>query len=108
MLLCAMFQFFDGMAITFNSALRGAGDTLWPAILLVTSSLLFLVAGGWLLARLLPAWGSMGPWLAATIHIIVAGSAVALRYRFGSWERIELIREGACARPDEPAVAQSR
>ena len=94
MLLCAVFQLFDGMTITFNSALRGAGDTLWPAILLVTSSLLILVAGGWLLARLVPAWGSMGPWLAATTHIIVAGSAVALRYRFGSWERIELIREG--------------
>ena len=34
------------------------------------------------------------PWLAATIYIIVAGVAVAVRYRFGSWQRIKLIREG--------------
>jgi MATE family multidrug resistance protein len=102
MILCAVFQAFDGMTITFHRALHGAGDTLLPAIGLLISTTLILLGGGWLMATRLPQLGSIGPWLAATVHLIVIGVAFWARYRFGPWERIELIK------PIEPDRAESR
>lgn len=98
MVMCALFQAFDAMCITFNRALQGAGDTLWPAGLFIASSVLVLLLGGWLMARYVPALGSIGPWLAATVHVMIAGTALWARYRFGPWERIRLAPEEAPAR----------
>jgi MATE family multidrug resistance protein len=90
MMLCAVFQAFDAMGITFNRALHGAGDTFWPAVLFVLSVAVILIGGGWLMATLMPQWKSVGPWLAATVHLFLIGMMLWARYRFGPWERIEL------------------
>ena len=91
MIMCAVFQIFDAFSITFNGALRGAGDTAWPAVAWLGSATLVLLGGGFAMATLMPQWASTGVWLAATSHVIVMGVLLGLRYAVGSWERRELM-----------------
>jgi len=90
MVFVVIFQISDAMCITFNGALKGAGDTRWPAIIWITCQLAILLGGGWLMMRFVPQWGSPGLWIAATVQIIVCGCGLGLRYRWGPWARIEL------------------
>ncbi|MAE65745.1 MAG: hypothetical protein CMJ18_15865 [Phycisphaeraceae bacterium] len=90
LIMAAIFQGFDGMAITFNRSLAGAGDTLWPATLFVISAVLVLAGGGYLSVVQFPQWKAMGPWLAGTIHLIVIALLLAGRYYHGKWERINI------------------
>jgi MATE family multidrug resistance protein len=92
MIMCAVFQIFDALNITFGGALRGAGDTLWPAVLWVASNALILLGGGWLMAHYVPQWASAGVWSAATVNIIVLGSFLGLRYKYGPWAKMDLFR----------------
>ena len=90
MLFCAVFQVFDALSICYNSALRGAGDTKWPAAAWTASALLVMIGGGLLVGHLKPQWASTGFWAAATAHMAVVGITFALRYRYGPWERIDV------------------
>ncbi len=89
----AIFQIFDAMCITHNSALRGAGDTRWPAVILISYAWLLLVGLGYLLARFAPQLGSSGPWIACTIYIILLGVTLRFRWARGTWRRIDIFRE---------------
>ena len=98
LLICvAVFQIFDAMAIMFNSALRGAGDTRWPAAVFLLYAGVLFVGGGYLVAYLRPGWGSLGPWAVATTYVVVLGVTFLARFRFGPWERIDLHRDHARA-----------
>ncbi len=90
MIFCAIFQAGDAVSITFNRALHGAGDTFWPAVLFVLSVTVVQLGGGWVMATLMPQWKSIGPWLAATVHLFLMGAILWARFRFGPWERIKL------------------
>ncbi len=90
LIFCAVFQVFDAMNITFMSALRGAGDTLWTAVVNGLLVVLLLVGLAWVMTVFRPAWGSVGPWLAATLYIIILAIAQWLRYRWGPWDRMNL------------------
>jgi MATE family multidrug resistance protein len=92
---CAMFQVFDAMNIVYSHALRGAGDTHWPAYAIFILASTLLVGGCLLAVKLFPQWGSAGPWTAATVYIVVLGSVFALRYRWGPWAKIELFKPQA-------------
>ena len=92
-MICAViFQVFDGLSIAYNSALRGAGDTFWPAALFVVSHWLIVVGGGWLVATLRPQWGSIGPWAAATFLIVFLGFALWWRWHSRAWRRIDIFK----------------
>ena len=91
MIMCAVFQIFDALGITYNGALRGAGDPLWPAAAWAASALVFLIGGGWLMVQIAPQWASAGAWVAATLHVFMVGLLLALRYQFGSWHRKQLL-----------------
>ncbi|MEM6750428.1 MAG: MATE family efflux transporter [Planctomycetota bacterium] len=86
----AIFQLFDCTQFTFAGVLKGAGDTLWPAVVMFACSLLIMLAGGWAIATWAPHWGVVGPWAAATVAFAIVALCFALRFRSGRWESIEL------------------
>ncbi len=103
----AIFQVFDAMGITFMNALRGAGDTRWPAILMAVVCWGVFVTGGLLMAAYVPALGLNGPWLMCTVYIILVGIALWWRWNRGAWRKIRLFDKSApteTAAPDTAAA----
>ncbi len=92
LVLAALFQLFDAVAITLSGALRGAGDTIWPGIITVVSSWSLIVVGGWSMVTYWPELGSYGPWAMAALYIIVLSMALLWRFVHGGWKRIEVVR----------------
>lgn len=106
----ALYSLFDGMAIVFGSACRGAGDTRF--------SLIFTVLSGWLLmvAPTAAAWWLYGgsltvSWWAATVYIIVLGGGFLLRFQAGHWQSMRVIERDTIAEPvpftEAPAMVPS-
>jgi MATE family multidrug resistance protein len=86
----AVYQFFDALYITYNGALRGAGDTLVPAVATALLNWGITVMGGYLVATTFPKWGPAGPWAVATFYGIVLGLFIYTRFRRGGWRAIRL------------------
>ena len=92
MMICAaIFQTFDAFGIVYSGALRGAGDTVWPGLITIIYSWLFIVLGGWLLVKFAPDISSLGPWIAASVYIIVFGMTMWRRFANGRWRSIRLV-----------------
>jgi MATE family multidrug resistance protein len=91
MICAAVFQTVDAFGITYTGALRGAGDTVWPGIVTMVYSWLFIVAGGWLMAERYPQLESIGPWIGAAVYIFVFGITMAVRFESGRWRSIRLL-----------------
>ncbi|MFN5626682.1 MAG: hypothetical protein ACK5DM_22240 [Planctomyces sp.] len=88
-----MYSVFDALAVVFSSALRGAGDTVFPMLLTFACSWLVMVLPAWLVTEHFDRqlrW----LWLAASANIIVAGLLMVLRYRAGAWQTIRVIESG--------------
>lgn len=100
MLCAAVFQLFDAIGITYNSALRGAGDTFVPSLFFIVSNWLIIVGGGWWVATRYPQLGSTGPWLAASGLIVITGIFLWWRWHSRAWMRIDLFRTA-------PAVSET-
>jgi MATE family multidrug resistance protein len=96
----AIFQLFDAVGITYNNALRGAGDTRWPMIVGSSQAWLIMIGGGWLFISYWPELGSMGPWACATVFVITFSLTVLLRWKHGKWETLDVI--GAREKPSFP------
>ena len=88
----AIFQMLDGVGIVYIGALRGAGDTLFPGLATVILSWVVIVGGGVAMTRLRPDLASTGPWIAATVYIIILGVVVATRFERGGWRRLHLLK----------------
>ena len=98
--LAAIYQFFDGLNMASGMCLRGAGDVVIPAALVLPVSwlvfvplahaLTFAPGQGWV--GFLPQWGygSVGGWAALVFYVMLLGSALCLRWRSGAWQRINL------------------
>jgi len=96
----AAYQFFDGINMGCGMALRGAGDVVVPAAVVLPLSLLiflptahmltFAPGQGWV--HFLPqfGWGAIGGWIAVLVYLTVLASALMLRWRSGAWRRIRL------------------
>jgi len=95
MICAAIFQTFDALGIVYTGGLRGAGDTFWPSVATIAYSWLFLVAGGWTLARFVPQLESIGPWIGAAAFIIFYGLTMAWRFESGAWRSIRLLQPAA-------------
>lgn len=85
----ALYAFFDGMAIVFGSAIRGAGDTRF--------SLVFTLICGWslMVVPTFAVWrwygGSLlASWTACTVYIIVYGVGLLLRFQQGRWKSMRV------------------
>ncbi len=87
----AIYQVFDAVAITHVNALRGAGDTRWPAVVMAFQAWIIMILLGYLTARWFPQWGSAGPWAWATVYIIVVGLTLWRRWKGGRWMQMDVI-----------------
>lgn len=95
MICAAIFQTADAFGIVYSGALRGAGDTVWPGLITIVYSWLFIVLGGWLLVRFAPRLESIGPWIAASVYIILFGLTMWRRFVNGRWRSIRLVEQQA-------------
>lgn len=85
----AVYSVFDALAVVFSSALRGAGDTVYPMLITLLSSWLVMVLPASLIIR------SDDPtifaiWMTCTIHISLTGFCMWMRYLTGRWQRLRL------------------
>jgi len=105
-LICAAaYQIFYAARIIYGGSLRGAGDTVWPAIASAVGAALILGLGGLLLPKIFPSLGYIGPWIAATFSIIVVGLANRWRFKSNRWMNIDLFKRRAVGVPVEVETA---
>jgi MATE family multidrug resistance protein len=95
--IAAGYHFFDGVNMGSAMCLRGAGDAVVPAALVIVMSWLLFVplahaltfapGQGWV--HFLPqfGWGAIGGWIAVLIYIMVLGGTLLLRWRSRAWWR---------------------
>lgn len=97
MIAAAVFQLFDALAITASAALRGAGDTVFPGVATIILSWTCIIGVGYSLVVFAPGLGSLGPWIGASLYIIMLGIVLGIRFAQGKWKTLSLVRED-----DEP------
>jgi len=97
----AIFQVFDAMLLTYYDALRGAGDTLWLAIVEALGAAVIMGLGGFCMLKFFPQLGALGPWIAATVKIITVALANRWRFKSNRWMRIDLFKRRPLGVPVE-------
>ncbi|MCX5637833.1 MAG: MATE family efflux transporter [Planctomycetota bacterium] len=92
-LICAaIYQVFQAVRVIYDGALRGAGDTVWPAFVSALGATVILGLGGLFTVKLFPSLGSLGPWVAATFTMILVGLANRWRFKTNKWMNIDLFK----------------
>lgn len=94
MIAAAVFQLFDALAITTSAALRGAGDTVFPGVTTIVLSWTCIIGVGYGLVVFAPSLGSLGPWIGASLYIIMLGIVLGIRFAQGKWKTLSLVKEG--------------
>jgi MATE family multidrug resistance protein len=90
MIFIALYQVGDAMFLVYIGALRGAGDTLVPALVQAAMVWTIVVGGGTLATRYAPQLGVVGPWSLATFFGMCLGLFLFVRFKRGGWRRIDL------------------
>jgi multidrug resistance protein, MATE family len=90
MLFVALYQIFDAMFVIYVGALRGAGDTLVPAVVQTALVWTIVVGGGVIIARVAPEYGVVGPWTLTTFFGACLGLFLLTRFQRGRWKQIRL------------------
>ena len=100
MWIAAGYQLFDGLNLGSAFCLRGAGDAVVPAGLVIVLSWFLFVplahmlsferGGGWV--DWLPQFGlgAVGGWIAALTYMVALGLTLAARWRSRAWEKIRV------------------
>ena len=105
-LICAaIYQAFHAARTIYSGSLRGAGDTVWLAIISAVGAVVILGLGGWLIAKFFPSFGALGPWSAATVSIIAVGLANRWRFKSKRWMDIDLFKRRAVSVPIQNGAA---
>ncbi len=98
--IAAAYQLFDGLNFGSSFCLRGAGDAIVPAMMVIVLSWLLFVpvahmlsfapGQGWV--DWLPQYGlgAVGGWIAAVLYICALGVTLFLRWRSGAWRRLTI------------------
>jgi len=106
-LICAaVYQVFQALRTIYSGSLRGAGDTLWLAVVSGLAGVVILGVGGVLMTECFPQLAAMGPWIAATLSITVVGLANYRRFKSNKWQKIDLFKKRyvAMAVEDEAGI----
>ncbi len=106
-LICAaVYQIFHAARIIYGGSLRGAGDTVWLAAISAVGAVLILGLGGILITTFIPPLESLGPWIAATLSVVVVGLANRWRFKSNRWMSIDLFKRRAADVPvqTEPII----
>ncbi len=87
-------QAFDGVAIILIGALRGAGDTFWPAVIHGVCGWGVGLGGAALVRWLAPGLGVAGPYCMMGLFIALLAVGLFIRFRSGAWRKISLAQPG--------------
>ena len=79
----------DAFGIIMMGALRGAGDTRWPAVVQVAYAWCIMLPTSYVLGHVL-GYQVVGAWLAATLYVVLLGMTMWWRFESGRWERIDI------------------
>jgi len=102
LVLAALFQIFDAIGIVMTGALRGAGDTRWPAVVTVSYSWFFFLPSSYFFGYVL-GYRALGGWLAATLYVVLYGLTMWWRCERGAWERFDIFRSSGLSADLEAA-----
>ena len=58
-------------------------------------SWIVIIGGGWLMVIYVPALTSIGPWIAASLYVMILGVLMARRFESGAWRKIDLLGKTA-------------
>lgn len=97
--LAAIYQVFDAATLIYNGSLRGAGDTIWLAMVSAFGAIVVLGIGSVCIIKLFPELGALGPWSGATLSVITVGLANRWRFKTNRWMRIDLFKHRAVGVP---------
>jgi len=101
-LICAaVYQVFHAARIIYGGALRGAGDTVWLAVVSALGAVIILGLGGLLVVTLFDNLEALGPWIVGTISIIAVGLANYWRFKSNRWMQIDLFKRRPVSVPVE-------
>jgi MATE family multidrug resistance protein len=90
MIFAALYEMSDSLYIIYSGALRGAGDTLVPTLVMASLCWSINVSGGYAVARWMPRTGFAGPWIVACVYGWILGLYMLLRFTGGRWRAIHL------------------
>lgn len=88
----AIYSAFDGLAVVYSSALRGAGDTVFPMLVTLLSSWLVMVVPAWILLRTGHATIDR-LWMTCSANIILTGGLMIARFASGRWKAVRLVQD---------------
>jgi MATE family multidrug resistance protein len=86
----AIYEISDALYIVYSGALRGAGDTFVPTVVMASLCWSMMVAGGYCMARFVPQAGFGGPWAVACVYGWILGVYMLRRFTGGKWRGIHL------------------
>lgn len=103
----AVYSVFDALAVVFSSALRGAGDTIYPMVITLLSTWLVMVfPAGLIIQSSDPSL--MKLWYASSASIVFTGTCMLIRYLMGRWTKIELAKDAPASFDGTPIVGGER
>ena len=85
----ALFQAFDAVQFISDGALRGAGDTRVPMLIVVGAAWFLFLPLAYIFGTVLER-GVVGAWAGATIYIVVIAVAMFVRLKTGRWKRVRI------------------
>ena len=98
--IAAAYQFFDGLNLASGLCLRGAGDALVPASLVIALSWLVFVplahmtsfapGQGWVAFLPQWGWGARGGWCSVVFYTMLVGTALVARWRSRAWQGLTI------------------
>jgi multidrug resistance protein, MATE family len=86
----AFYTFFDGMAIVFAFAIRGAGDTRFPFVYTLITAWTIMVLPTWLMTTSAHG-GIIAAWFACSAYICTLGTGFLIRFLQGKWKTMNII-----------------
>jgi MATE family multidrug resistance protein len=86
----AFYSLFDGMNITFASALRGAGDTRFTMNAMLILSICVLIIPSWIFLIVLKK-NLYVAWTIATVYVILLALFFLFRFLKGRWKQMRVI-----------------
>jgi MATE family multidrug resistance protein len=88
-MLSASWQLFDATAMTIAEALRAAGDTAFTMWVRVVLAWVVFIPGVFVTIRVLGG-GFLAAMLWVVVYLGLLAAILALRFRAGTWRRIDL------------------
>jgi MATE family multidrug resistance protein len=94
----AFYCLFDTMSIVFAAAIKGAGDTRFAMLVMVTLSWILMVLPTYLVVFVFH-WGLLACWSFFTAYIVILGFVFLWRFRGGKWKSMRVIETPPPASP---------